>query len=384
MEILLGILAVIAFLFWAPSAVEMALGYLRVPLLEKVDPLPEAECPRLSIVVPACNEEETIEPAMRSLLRLDYPGLEIIAVNDRSTDHTGAILARLASEDSRLRVIDLKSLPDGWLGKNHALQVGSDAAAGEWLLFTDADVVYAPDALRRVMALALARGCDHLVAMPRLLLHGFGERAFVSFFMVIFSFRFRTWQASWRSGWGYVGVGAFNLVRAASYREMGGHHALRLEVGDDIKLGKLLKRHGCRQLMADAGELIRVRWVVGLRGAVHGLSKNAFAGVGYSWPAAVSSSLLMIWGCVWPYAGLFFGSVADRLLCAAAVLSTLLAAWTLRREHGASPLYALTWPAAALLFAYIIVRSGVLATRQRGIYWRGTFYRLDELKRNQA
>src|SRR4051794_32863197 len=230
MTTLLIALALLAFLLWVPSTLEMAAAYRFVPVLERWPALAAEACPALSIVVPALNEAETVEPALRSLLALDYPRLEIIAVNDRSTDATGEILDRLAAEDARLRVVHVTDLPEGWLGKNHALHVGSAAASGEWLLFADADVVYAPDALRRAMALALARGSDHLVALPRILVEGFWEKTFVGFFMVMFSFRFRTWQAAWRRGYGYVGVGAFNMVRAAVYRALGGHAALRMEV----------------------------------------------------------------------------------------------------------------------------------------------------------
>ena len=135
------------------------------------------DMPTLSIVVPACNEEDTIERGMNSLLALDYPHLEIIAVNDRSTDRTGAILDRLALSDPRLRVLHVETLPAGWLGKNHAMHSGSQAAKGKWLLFTDADVVFAPDALRRTVAFAERECLDHLVLSPRCETHGFWERA---------------------------------------------------------------------------------------------------------------------------------------------------------------------------------------------------------------
>jgi glycosyl transferase family 2 len=378
------ILAIVALVLWAPNAVEMAIGLGLAPKLRRQEPLPDRECPLLSIIVPACNEGSTVEPAMRSLLALDYPHLEVVAVNDRSTDETGEILARLSEEDARLRVIQIDELPAGWLGKNHALQRGSEAAAGEWLLFTDADVVYRPDALRRAMGLVREWRCDHLVALPLLILKGFWERSFVPFFMTMFNCRFRTWQASW--GWapGYVGVGAFNMVRAAVYRELGGHEALRLEVADDIKLGKLIKRKGYRQCLARAEDLIQVRWVVGLQGAVGGLTKNAFAGVGYSWLSAIGSSAFVLVATAWPLLGLFLGSPLPRLCCLAALASMLLAGYSLRPDTRVSALYALTWPLAAVLFVYIIIRSGLLAERQGGIYWRGTFYPLEELRRNRC
>lgn len=384
MDALLFSLALLGFVVWVPSTLEMLVGFRFVPLLREYEPLAAPECPRLSIVVPACNEADTVEPAMRSLLALDYPDYEVIAVEDRSTDETGRILDGLALEDPRLRVLHVTELPPGWLGKNHALQRGSEAASGEWLLFTDADVLYAPDALRRVMAAVHARPCDHIVAMPRILVEGFWERAFVGYFMTMFSFRFRTWQASWKRGWGYVGVGAFSMVRTAAYREMGGHGALPMEVADDIKLGKLIKRSGYRQQMVEAAELIRVRWLIGLRGAVDGLTKNAFAGVGYSWMAVVMCAAGMMIGAVWPWIGLWVGPPAVRLLCLLTLLAKPLAAWAQKRGSGIPVRYSAVWPLCALIFIYIIVRSGLLAERQGGIYWRGTFYPLEKLRRGMV
>jgi hypothetical protein len=382
MDTVLLVLAAIGFLFWVPSALEMALGFRRVPLLDREEPLADDACPTLSIVVPACNEAETVEPAMRSLLAVEYPRLEIVAVDDRSTDATGAILDRLAAEDARLRVVHLTELPPGWLGKNHALMRGSEAVTGEWLLFTDADVVYQPDALRRAVGLAVREGCDHLVVYPHMVLEGFWERTFVGFFMVMFNFRFRTWQAAWKRAPGYVGVGAFSMLRTRLYRELGGHQKLRMEVGDDIKLGKVVKRSGARQVLAVTHDRLAVRWVVGLRGAIHGLSKNAFAGVDYSWLAAVASCVMLVCGCVWPFLGLFVGPGLARGLCAAEVAAMVLAAWAMRASTRIPIAYVLAWPLAALLFAYILLRSAVLTQRQGGVYWRGTFYPLEELRRH--
>ena len=124
--------------------------------------------PTLSVLVPACNEASTLERAMQSLLAMDYPRLEIIAVNDRSTDGTGELLERLAAANPRLRVRHVTALPSGWLGKNHALHIASQEATGDWLLFTDADVVYTPDALLRAVSYARRVGADHLVVSPRI------------------------------------------------------------------------------------------------------------------------------------------------------------------------------------------------------------------------
>ncbi len=378
------ILAVIAFIAWVPSTLEMLVGFALLPRLKRTSPLSDEACPTLSIIVPACEEESTLEPAMRSLLALDYPGLEIIAINDRSTDATGEILDRIAASHPRLRVVHLTELPPGWLGKNHALHVGAALASGEWLLFTDADVEYQPEAMRRALAVTVAARCDHMVALPAMVMHGFWERAFVSFFIVMFNFRFRVWQAAWKRGWGYVGIGAFNLIRANVYREMGGHEPLRMEVADDIQLGWWVRRRGYRQCLAEAEGLVRVRWIVGgLPGAVIGLAKNAFSGVGYSWILTALTGVALGAGSVWPMVGAWVGPPAARWLCLAALLSMPAACWTVRRVVPVTSLITLAWPACAVIFWAIIVRSGVLAERQGGIRWRGTFYALSDLRQGR-
>lgn len=176
------VLGGVALLAWLTLLVAPLLSGGR-PLLVATLPAdgPEA-LPRLSIVVPALNEEETVEPAMRTLLALDYPQLEIIAVDDRSTDETGGILDRLAATDPRLRVLHVRELPAGWLGKNHALHLASREATGDYILFTDADVLFEPTVLRRTVRAMIARGLDHLAVFPELVRGGFWETLCVWFF----------------------------------------------------------------------------------------------------------------------------------------------------------------------------------------------------------
>ncbi|HZO88357.1 MAG TPA: glycosyltransferase family 2 protein [Chthonomonadaceae bacterium] len=337
--------------------------------------------PRLSVLVPACNEAATVERAMLSLLALDYPALEIIAVDDRSTDATGAILDRLAAANPRLRVIHIRQLPPGWLGKNHALQVAGEHATGAWFLFTDADVVFAPDALRRAVAYACTHDIDHLAVAPHCETHGFWEKLFVSYFGLMFSFHVRPWDVPDPNKPAYAGFGAFNLVRAAAYRQFGGHRALPMEVADDMKLGKVIKRHGFRSAILEGGEEISVRWVIGFRGVLDSLTKNAFAGFEYRLgPMLASVAGLAVTG-LYPAAALFLPPWPTRLLAAATLLAMLFGAGLMRRLSGASAWYGLAYPLATLIFISIILRSTWRAYRQNGIVWRGTLYPLEELKK---
>jgi glycosyltransferase involved in cell wall biosynthesis len=370
-------------LFWAFGILLLVLGRRLYNRLTDVRfTASELESlPMLSVLVPACNEETTIEPAMRSLLALDYPHFEIIAVNDRSTDATGAILDRLAAADPHLRVCHVTELPPGWLGKNHALQVASEEAKGEWLLFTDADVVFAPDTMRRAVAYACTRDIDHLVVSPRCETHSFWERLFVSYFGLMFSFKVRPWDVADPRKSAYVGLGAFNLVRAAAYRQFGGHRALPMEVADDMKLGKVVKTHGFRQALLEGGDKVSVRWVIGLRGIIDGLTKNAFAGFEFRLTGALGACVGLALTAIYPVVALFLTPWPTRLMAAATLLMMAWGAGVMRRVSEASAWYGLAYPLASLIFVYIILRSAWRTYRQKGILWRGTLYPLDELKK---
>jgi cellulose synthase/poly-beta-1,6-N-acetylglucosamine synthase-like glycosyltransferase len=337
--------------------------------------------PTLSILVPACNEAETIECAMRSLLAVDYPGLEILAIDDRSTDETGDLLDCLAASDPRLRVRHVTSLPAGWLGKNHALHVASREARGEWLLFTDADIVYRPDALRTAVRYALRTGADHLVACPKFRGFDFWERLMASYFGLMFVFRVRPWDVARPRSDAYFGFGAFNLVRREAYEQSGGYAALPMEVVDDAKLGKVLKRSGFRTRIVDGSDYISLRWFVGLRGVMNVFVKNAFASFDFSLLRASAGICALALTALYPVFALAVPVVPARWLAAFTLLAMVAGAHTLHRITDADARYGLAYPVAALVLIGIVMRSTWMTLRQRGIVWRGTRYPLDELKR---
>lgn len=379
-----GLFVAAALVAWFTGLTTLTWFRDRYPTLTHVQSSPAAgtSLPSLTIIVPACNEAHTVEPAMSSLLALNYPELEVIAVNDRSTDGTGEILDRMASEGaaSRLRVLHIQTLPTGWLGKNHALNVAASEATGEWLLFTDADVVFAPDALRRTVAYAEANRLDHLVASPRCESHGFWEKLFLSFFSLMYSLRTRIWNVQDPRSSAYMGVGAFNLVRASAYRRMGGHGAMPMDSVDDMKLGKLLKRSGARTSLVQAYDLVSVRWMVGLTGVVNGLTKNAFAGYDFSLFRALGSILGLVAITIIPVAAAVCMHGPGKWL-GLAVLPTMMAgAAGVRRTSDASALYGLCYPLAACVLIFIVLRSIGRTYRQDGIVWRGTRYSLQELR----
>lgn len=336
-----------------------------------------AELPGLSVLIPACNEQDTLAAALRSLLAVDYPNLQIVLVNDRSTDATGDIMESLATGDERVTVVHVQELPPGWLGKTHALQVASRQARGEWLLFSDADVHFEPDALARAVSLAVTGDWDHLCLGPQIQGETFWEKIFTAFFCTAFFFRYRPDLVE-RPGPYYVGVGAFNLVRASVYRQLGGHSAVAMQVLDDMELGRLIKGRGFRQSFVGGGQSVRVRWAVGLRGQIGVLEKNAFGGLGYSAAFALLASLITLIGSVAPLWLLATGHIGWGLL---GLLSMQACALASAPGLGSPRWAGLFFPLAGVLLVYIMLRSTWLCLRRGGIMWRGTFYSLDELRR---
>jgi Glycosyl transferase family 2 len=362
--------------------VRLAAFRLNFPTLREWDGPMLSAWPKVSVVVPCRNEAAGVEKAMSSLLAQDYPNLEIVAVDDRSEDGTGAILDALAAKDARLTVLHLKDLPEGWLGKNNALQQGASRASGPWLLFADGDVVFEPAALKRSVAFAEAHGLGHFVALPQFEAHGFLERAFVSTFAIALSIKLDPARLCVPKTWAYVGVGAFGLVRREAYEKIGGHERLAFEVADDLKLGLLLRRGGVAQGCLTADGMVRVRWQHGLLASLRGLEKNAFAGCEWSTALAVIAVSGVVGAALLPYLPLFASVPAWTLPLAfiAAALPIVLVAASARRLSGGSGLEGLLAPLAAVTLGGVIAWSTFLALTRRGIVWRGTFYPLAELR----
>ncbi len=221
---------------------------------------PPTKRPLISVIFAARDEAEKLSAALATLLAQDYPRFEVVAVNDRSRDQTPAILHEFERAHQNLKVIDVAELPPGWLGKPHALVAGFERSQGEWLVFTDADVHFAPDVLRRAVGLATQQKWDHMSLLTAIEMRGFWEITAISYFALGFVFGNEPWLASNPRSRRYVGVGAFQLVRRDAYEKSGGHRRLRMDVIEDMKLGKLIKIAGCRSGVAVAHDMVRVRW----------------------------------------------------------------------------------------------------------------------------
>jgi len=369
---------------WIVQTTRATFGMARVPRLSDSLPVTDAEAPAISVIFAARDEAEKLPSALATLLAQDYPRYEVIAVNDRSQDATGAILRQFAEANPRLKVIEVSELPPGWLGKPHALMLGAAQATGEWLLFTDADVHFAPDVLRRAVRLARDRGWDHLALLSGFDMRGFWEIVTLTYFMVGFILANQPWRAANPRSRRYIGIGAFQLLSRAAYDACGGHRRLAMEVVEDMKLGKLIKSSGFRSGLGVAPELVWLRWYSGASNIVRGLTKNMFAALNFSVPLALFHLAQMFVACIVPFIGLAFGSGWVRVLAGIAVVVMLAFHAGACRRAKVPMWYAFTDPLGTAILSWIVVRSAIVTLGRGGVVWRGTFYPLKELRRGSV
>jgi glycosyltransferase involved in cell wall biosynthesis len=363
-------------------AAEVWRGWHRLGRLRDVPPMLPANRPHVSIVVAARDEARSIEAAMRSILAIDYEALEIVAVDDRSSDGTGEILERLHGEFPRLTVVHVRDLPAGWLGKNHALHTGASNARGRYILFTDADVLFEPSAIARAVAHCEARTLDHLTVLPDVP----ARDAFVQFFtmggFVGLLALYRPWRAS-ASAKHHLGVGAFNMVRAEPYRAMGGHEALAMEVLDDIELGRRMGRGHLRQEVLLGFSMVGVEIYHSATEMLRGIQKNVFTFLDYSVAKLLAATLVTFSLNVWPWLGMIVTDGATRWLCAGAAASLTALYLGLAPRFGYSR-WCVAWlPLMGLISIALYWQVAIATWLRGGIVWRGTFYPLAEIRRRR-
>ena len=373
------------FISWIRHAGELA-DLTRIPSPSL--PILNEDSTQLTVVVPACNEEEAISSTLHSLMASEGIRLLIVAVDDRSTDSTGAIMDDVASQfgqgNSRhsLQVVHISELPQGWLGKPHALATGARLGmenGADWLLFTDGDVDFAPEALQLALRYAQSEGADHLVLMPDWTMKSHGEAAMLGALHVLSVWRLKLWRVADPEAQDFLGVGAFNLIRREVYESLGGFEALRMEVLEDLRFGWMLKRAGYRQRVVLGPGLAAVRWSVGAMGVVRNLEKNLFALYRYKIAITILACLGLVLQIVWPIAALAVGGWTR--LGGVVIYLAIAGLYVVTRKVTRVPAgYMVAYPLAAVVFLYAMLRSMTLALMRGGVVWRGTLYSLRELR----
>jgi glycosyltransferase involved in cell wall biosynthesis len=382
-------LAWITALAWLWKAITAARGLPRIPnLLEPRFDLAPPGTPSIVVIVPARNEEQALPACLDSLLQQDYSNLRILAVDDRSNDATRTIIDTLAAQNpDRLRALYVKQLPEGWLGKPHAMALAARHAIAveqpDYLLFTDADVLFQPQAIRRSLAQAVATEADHFVTFPTPIIKTIGEGTLLSYLGVMGLWATRPWLASDpHAKRDSIGIGAFNLLRTTAYQQLGGFDSLRMEILEDLTLARRVKLAGLRQRVAIAPGMVSLHWAPGARGVVNVMTKNLFAVFRFHLSFVLLAALWLALFCLAPVVFLAF---SETRFAATLTLVSIAALYALSNRHSkVSPWYAALFPAGAALFLYSLLRSTFITLFKGGITWRGTFYSLSELRSNNT
>lgn len=379
---MLAVLFSMGILVWTVFLIDGFIGLRKIEALEAEKSLEDG--PLLSVIVAARNEAGQIKSSILSQLEQTYKNVEWILVNDRSTDSTGLLMDELQQEDHRITVIHIEELPEGWLGKNNALYKGFLQASGKWLLFTDADVKFDKETFAKALHYFERHELDHLTAAPNLSANPFLLKSFIAFFMFGFSYFKRPWAANNPKSKVGTGIGAFNLVSKEAYQSFGTHERVKMRPDDDLQLGMKMKKEGYRQRIVTALELIEVEWYGSLREAFVGLEKNTFAGLHYR----VSMVLFAIFGVfitnVLPFITIFSSDKTVALLSLGNILlSGIHYLLVIKKLTIFSPAMFLVLPLTALLFIYSIIRASLLTFKRGGIMWRGTIYKLSELREKE-
>lgn len=351
------------------------------------DAMPEG-MPTLTVVVPARDEAEKIAATLDALLQTDYPAMRILVVDDRSTDSTAAIVDAYVAEyankvPGKLEALHITELPEGWLGKTFALMVATDNSASDYLLFTDADVLFSPSILRRSLVYAQDVNADHLVVVPTMQVRSRGEGILLGFLQIFGLWASRPWKVEDpKAKRDVVGVGAFNLVRRDALNEIGGWLPQRLAVLEDITLGRRMRAAGMRQRIAFAPGLVLVHWAKGAGGLLKGMTKNLYSAFNFQPLLLFVVCCWIVVFCLLPLAGLVW---LPTVLPAIIILCCIGATY---RVMGAvsqiDARYAWLYPLGALALMYALFRSMLVVSVRRGVVWRGTHYPLRDLRRHNS
>ncbi len=347
------------------------------PILHKID-----NPPMVSVCVPARNEERGIRACLESLLKQDYPDFEVIAVNDHSTDRTGEWIQSLAHKDSRLIALEGEDLPTGWLGKPFALHQAYQKAKGEILLFTDADPVFEPHALRTAVFTMMERDLDALTLMPKAEFGSFWERAVQP---VIFGFigsltRFRKVNSPDHKS--AMGFGAFLMFRRSAYAGIGGHEAGKADVLEDVLIAKRLKKSGGKLLVADAKQLFSIRMYYGFREIWTGWRKNMFLAMKRSVVRALYHVFMVLVFVLTPYFVLGWNVIAGTgafwvSLSMLGVVMVSAAKIKCCDELGLGRKNACLFPIGAIVMAAIMINSMIQTLVFSRTEWRGRIYSVE-------
>ena len=354
-----------------------------------VTPVPApTSAPKVSVCIPARNEETNIRRCVEAVLCQDYPNFEVIVLDDRSTDSTPTLLKEIASRDSRLLPICGSDLPEGWAGKPHALYQASAVAKGEWLCFVDADTFLAPNALAAIHAKAIETNADLFTVMTKQILGTFWERTVMPLVMTALSVGFSPRKVNDPNRRDAVANGQFIFIKRSIYDLIGGHEKIKDQIVEDKALSENVKWNGYRLVVADGMQLVSTRMYTSLETVWEGWTKNIYLGL-RDHPSmlllgafgATLALLAALFLPVWPLLG-FWGYLSGGGWMALLVMLEALLVWgylvyirsVVASEMGIPRWYAFTTPLGAGVFAAMMLTSAWKVISGQGVTWRGRTY----------
>ena len=354
----------------------LLIGFKKIKQLSRL-PLIEKQA-SLAIIIAVRNEEEDLEKALQSICNINYQNCRVIIINDRSIDRTAEILANFKLNYPQLNIVTVDKLPDGWLGKNNALYQGYLNSTEEWLLFTDADIVFHPDAISRALGYAVNNQLDHMTILPDLVSGSALLNSVFATLCIMLMIHMKPWDAKNPKSKSSSGIGAFNLVRRSAYEKIGTHAKIRLRPDDDLQLGMKIKLANLRQDVLAAKGYICLEWYKSLREFGNGLLKNSFATADYKLTTAIANVLFILIAIALPMPVMFiFGTTAIRLMAALMLLCHITYMILVPPNKW---WYAFMIPFSGFFIAWIFLKAAVITVKQGGIYWRDSFYSLEMLK----
>lgn len=330
----------------------------------------------VSVCVPARNEEANIEACVRGVLANDWPYLEVLVYDDQSTDATPRIIERLVASDPRVRCVETRPLPDGWIGKQWACQRMGEAARGRWLLFTDADVRFEESCVRATIAAASSLDAAMISTFPRQITLTLAERLIVPMIhFILFSYLPMGQMRGGNSPSASAGCGQFLCIRRDAYEAVGGHAAWKDSMHDGIRMARAVRRAGMHSDLYDGTAHVACRMYAGLGSTWRGFAKNAYEGLG-SVGLLVFLTVIHAIGHVLPWV-VVIGATAHEpwqgvplVLAGCAIALTLAQRLTLARHFRQSIVGALLHPLGIVLMTAIQWHSFVLAITGKR-QWRG-------------
>jgi cellulose synthase/poly-beta-1,6-N-acetylglucosamine synthase-like glycosyltransferase len=367
---------------WVITSIYLLVSSRKIAYLRDVAAASDLPEPSVAIIIAVKDEENEVEQALSSVCKLRYSNFKIIVINDRSSDRTPQILNKMAEVNEAISIITIKDLPKGWLGKNHALYCGYLKSSEEWMLFTDADIIYKPDALKKAMSYVLENQLDHLTALPEITSPSSLFKSVMNTFAIMLEVRLRPWNVRNPASGASIGVGAFNLVKRIAYEKAGTHIPISLRPDDDLKLGERIKKSGCRQDVVYGEQEISLAWYNSLGEFVKGLMKNTFSVANYHLPTAIGMAIMTFVVFVMPIPVLLLSGQTGLFMAVIILLSQIFLLIYKKGIHG-KWWHALMIPFAGLVMMFILLKSAIKTLKQGGIYWRDSFYSLAELKKQR-